>query len=42
MLVPPDYYPAAFLAACFCSCLNARTSASDSGPEMSATERRAP
>ena len=32
----------AAFAACFCSCLKARTSSSDSGPVMSATERREP
>src|SRR4051812_19074077 len=42
---PPsaDQAPArAAFAACFCSCLNRRTSTSDSGPVMSATERREP
>lgn len=31
-----------FFAAAFCSCLNRRTSASDSGPVMSATDRVEP
>jgi len=40
----PGQAPAALLslAACFAACLTARTSASDAGPVMSATDRRDP